>query len=69
MKSLVTDQQLDLIVLRYKEMQDASRVSFIKFIKDMEYCDAGISPSLIWAIDLAEDIYKGLIVNGMNSPE
>lgn len=50
-------------------MQDASRVSFIKFIKDMEYCDAGISPSLIWAIDLAEDIYKGLIVNGMNSPE
>lgn len=43
-------------------MQDGSRIEFTRFIRDMEYCDLGIKPSLIWAIDLAEDIVKGLLV-------
>lgn len=56
LKQLVTDNQMDLLVMRYKAMQDGSRVEFVKFIKDMEYCDLGINAQVIWAIDLAECI-------------
>ena len=61
-----------LLVKRYKvETQDKNNeyIEFLKFIKDMEFCDQGISPALIWATDLAEDIMKGLIMINLTSPE
>jgi len=38
----VSEQQVELLLLRYKTMMDASRIEFMKFIQDMEYCDSGI---------------------------
>ncbi len=54
LKTVVSENQMDLLVMRYRAMQDGSRVEFVKFIRDMEYCDQGINASVIWAIDLAE---------------
>ena len=44
-------------------------MDFSLFIKDMEFCDSGLNPSLIWAISLAVNVFKALIVNGLSSPE
>ena len=69
LKQVVTESQIDLLILRYRTMQEASRVSFLVFLRDMEYCDQGVSPSLIWAIDLCEDITKSLILKNVTSTE
>lgn len=45
------------------------RVDFSKFLRDMEFCGIGLSPALVWAIDLAADIVKCLVVRGFQSPE
>lgn len=44
-------------------------MDFSLFIKDMEFCDLGISPALVWAISLATNILKSLIVFGITSME
>jgi hypothetical protein len=56
-----------LIINRYKAPE--KRVDFAKFIKDMEFCDAGISPALTWAIELSSNILKSIIFHGLNSVE
>lgn len=53
---------MDLLIPRYKSTYDPLRIDFTLFIRDMEYCDQGIKASLIWALELAEDIIKGLVI-------
>jgi hypothetical protein len=44
-------------------------VDFSKFLKDIEYCEQGIPPSQVWAIDLATNIMKATLVNGFDTYE
>lgn len=55
--------------MRYALPYDQTRVDFSIFIRDMEYCNMKINPSLIWAIPLAEDIIKGLLIMGLSNTE
>lgn len=58
---------VDSLVPRYQSQP--GRVDFSKFLRDMEFCGMGLSPALVWAIDLAADIVKCLVVRGFSSPE
>lgn len=49
MKQLISESEVELLVLRYKSEGDNSRVLFTKFLKDIELVDKGISPALLWA--------------------
>lgn len=72
----ITDSHAEMLVQRYKQADHSShdevhqaKVNFTGFIKDMEFAEQGISPALIWAVELATNVIKGLIVNGFNTPE
>ncbi|TNV88020.1 hypothetical protein FGO68_gene1522 [Halteria grandinella] len=71
---VIKDNHAEMLIQRYKQVDhqghhDQQRVNFSGFIKDMEFAEQGISPALIWAVELATNIIKGLIVFGYNSPE
>lgn len=63
MKDLLQDKSLpsyDQLLMRYKTQ--GTRIDFSKFIKDIEYCEQGISPASVWASELAANIMKGTLV-------
>jgi len=64
---LEVKSDIDSLVPRY--LSQPGRVDFSKFLRDMEFCGIGLSPALVWAIDLAADIVKCLVVRGFQSPE
>jgi len=62
----ISDVALALLVDRYKASHDRVRVVFTKFLHDLELIEAGISPALVWATGIAEDILKALVVKKNN---
>lgn len=66
---VLTDNQYEQIAIRYKVKPQSTRVDFSLFIKDLEYCEFGISPAQVWAIHFATNIMKATLVNGFESYE
>lgn len=63
MKKSITEAEIDNLIIRYKTLQDASRLDFTKFLKDIELVNKGISPIMMWATEFAEDIIKALCIS------
>ena len=67
LSKVIKEAHADYLCRRYNSPGD--RVDFSLFLRDMEFCEEGISPALIWAVELASDVAKGLIVAGFSGPE
>jgi hypothetical protein len=59
-----------LLIARYRVQgkKEEERVSFQKLHKDLELCEAGIKPHLLWATEFSEDFIKALIVHNHKNP-
>jgi hypothetical protein len=70
-QGVLKDLPAEMLVQRYKQeaVGEEARVNFAMFIKDMEFAESGISPALVWAVELATNVVKSLILFGYQSPE
>ena len=57
---------LKLLEQRYKVKNNLGeeRISFKLLHRDLELCEAGIQPDMLWAVEFAEDFVKSIIVGG-----
>lgn len=62
MKNSISESDMDVLIRKYAVMKDGSRLDFTVFLRDIELMEKGISPSMNWASEMAENIIKALTV-------